>query len=278
MWELRGRPVAVSAIEGRLRGSVRAHALSGLRRHVLGDERRARAAATASARRSRRPPGAAEDQAGEAPHEAVDRFVDAPQILDPAGVDLEAQQVADAEWAEQRGVGGLAQALEEFAEPMCFTTAAHREVVAAMLAGRRPPADATVAAMARVRIALAVVALSTAAAAAGPAAAPAANPYHECQKPVVTGVEIWGLHDVGTARACRVALSFYRWENASATRTNELYGCRRPTPSEGGTPYLKLRSWRGWTLSIVGRYEQFTMSRGRSSFHLGGTDFPLNCS
>ncbi len=29
--------------------------------------------------------------------------------------------------------------MEEFAEPMCFTTAAHREAVEAMLTGRRPP-------------------------------------------------------------------------------------------------------------------------------------------
>jgi hypothetical protein len=83
---------------------------------------------------------------------------------------------------------------------------------------------------------------------------------------------------VSLARACRVALSFFAWENRSGTHANELYGCHRPTPSAGGTPFLKLHSWRGWTLSLVGRYEQFTMSRGRSSFHVGGTDFPLNCS
>jgi hypothetical protein len=100
----------------------------------------------------------------------------------------------------------------------------------------------------------------------------------ECQKPVRTGVEVWGLHGVSRARACPPALELYAWENARPSHARALYGCRRPQPDEAGFPYLKLHEFRGWRLSLTGRYKEFTMSRGKSSFHVGGTDFPLNCS
>jgi hypothetical protein len=109
--------------------------------------------------------------------------------------------------------------------------------------------------------------------------ASSATKTYECQKPVMTGVEVSGLHNVSTKRACPVALALFAWENASEAHAEELYGCHRPKPEEAGYPYLKLRKFRGWKLSLVGKpYGIFTMSRGASSFHVGGTDFPLNCS
>jgi hypothetical protein len=106
--------------------------------------------------------------------------------------------------------------------------------------------------------------------------APAEPRFHECQKPVLTGVEVYGLRNVSTGVACRVALALYKWENAG--HAGALYGCHRPMPEAAGSPYLKLHSFRGWRLSLSGPDKLFTMSRGRSSFHVGGTDFPLNCS
>jgi hypothetical protein len=109
-----------------------------------------------------------------------------------------------------------------------------------------------------------------------PAAAVAAPKTYECQKPVRTGVEVFALHDISTARACPPALELFAWENARPSHAQALYGCRRPKPDEAGFPYLRLHEFRGWKLSI--RNEEFTMSRGKSSFHVGGTDFPLNCT
>jgi hypothetical protein len=112
-----------------------------------------------------------------------------------------------------------------------------------------------------------------------PAGASASARRYECQKPVMTGVEVYGLHDVSAARACAPALALFAWENASQAHAESLYGCHRPRPDEAGYPYLKLHSFEGWRLSLVGKpYGEFTMSRGASSFHVSGTDFPLNCS
>jgi hypothetical protein len=112
-----------------------------------------------------------------------------------------------------------------------------------------------------------------------PAAASASARRYECQKPVMTGVEVYRLHDISEARACVPALALFAWENASPAHAESLYGCHRAKPDEGGYPYLKLHSFDGWRLSLVGKpYGEFTMSRGASSFHVSGTDFPLNCS
>ena len=125
-----------------------------------------------------------------------------------------------------------------------------------------------------------LLAAVAAAALALPAAPAGAEPrLHECQKPVVTGVEVYGLHDIAPAAACPVALALYKWENASASHIRALYGCHFPRPEAAGYPYLRLRSFHGWRLSLLGRpYGLFTMSRGAASFHVGGTDFPLNCT
>ena len=92
-------------------------------------------------------------------------------------------------------------------------------------------------------------------------------------------MEVFGLRNVSAAHACPPALALYAWENASASHARALYGCRYPMPESAGYPYLRLHHFHGWRLSLVGRpYGTFTMSRGRSSFQVGGTDFPLNCT
>jgi len=96
---------------------------------------------------------------------------------------------------------------------------------------------------------------------------------------VRTGVEVYGLRNVSSTRACPPALALYAWENGREAHAKALYGCHYPTPNAAGYPYLKLHSFHGWRLSLVGKpYGSFTMSRGTSSFHVGGTDFPLNCT
>jgi hypothetical protein len=131
---------------------------------------------------------------------------------------------------------------------------------------------------ARLVVPLAVAAVM-AAGAAGPTVAGAEPRLHECQKPVVTGVEVYALRGgVGTAQACRLALALFSWENTD-DHAAALYGCRRPHPNGVGYPYLRLRRFHRWKLSLTGRpYGAFTMSRGRRSFEVTGTDFPLNCS
>lgn len=111
-----------------------------------------------------------------------------------------------------------------------------------------------------------------------PAGALAAPHYHECQKPVRTGVEVYKLHNITAAGACPVALALFAWEYSSTARTEALYGCARPKPEAPGYPYLRLHRFRGYEISLTGRFKEFTMSRGRSSFELSGTDFPLNCT
>jgi hypothetical protein len=112
-----------------------------------------------------------------------------------------------------------------------------------------------------------------------PATALASPKTFQCQKPVLTGVEVYGLHNISPARACPPALALFAWENASGAHANALYGCHRPMPESAGFPYLRLHRFRGWKLSLAGRpLRSFTMSRSGSSFHVGGTDFPLNCS
>jgi hypothetical protein len=101
---------------------------------------------------------------------------------------------------------------------------------------------------------------------------------HECQHPVVTGVEVYNLHAVTAETACPVALALYKWENKTGNGP-KLYGCHYPHRNSGGYPYLRLHRFNGWKLSLVGKpYGSFTMSRGKSWFQVTGTDFPLNCT
>jgi hypothetical protein len=118
-----------------------------------------------------------------------------------------------------------------------------------------------------------------AAAALWPMTASASPKTYECQKPLITGVEVYTLRHMSADRACPVALALFAWENASAVHANKLYGCHFPKPGSGGYPYLRLHRFDRWTLSLSGRpYGAFVMSRGERSFRVTGTDFPLNCS
>jgi hypothetical protein len=124
---------------------------------------------------------------------------------------------------------------------------------------------------------LAVAAVSVPAVAAASSVLPAG--WHECQHPVVTGVEVLKLKSIKVSAACPVALALSRWEpkNGNADR---LYGCHRKNADSAGYPYLKLHVFDGWQLSLTGPglYKAFTMSKGGASFEVTGTDFPLNCS
>lgn len=120
-------------------------------------------------------------------------------------------------------------------------------------------------------LALAVVAVL-----AVPGSSAATPRLHECQHPVRTGEEAYRLRNISVAAACRAVLALGRWEYQDHHVT-QLYGCRRPRPDQAGYPFLRLRSFYGYRLSIA-RDGSFVMSRGRSSFAVAGTDFPLNCS
>lgn len=117
-----------------------------------------------------------------------------------------------------------------------------------------------------VSAALAGVALLLAAPLANRAGAAASV---ECQHPVGTGVEVSRLHDITSHSACPVALALYRWE-ATGNHASVLYGCHGI-----GHPYLRLHSFHGWRLSLT---PYFVMSRGRASFVVSGTDFPVSCT
>jgi hypothetical protein len=105
------------------------------------------------------------------------------------------------------------------------------------------------------------------------AASPAAAKTIECQHPVVTGVEVSHLKHVKKHAACKAALALYAWENKDG-HAAQLYSCSSGTPP---TPVLKLQRFDGWNLSIASS-GYFEMSRGRSSFYVSGTDFPLACN
>jgi hypothetical protein len=94
----------------------------------------------------------------------------------------------------------------------------------------------------------------------------------ECQHPVMTGVEIYKLHDVTSHTACPLALALFRWENRGDDGAGEraLYGCHGIAH-----PYLRLHSFHGWHLALT---PDFVMSRDGASFAVTGTDFPINCT
>src|ERR1700722_11498886 len=75
---------------------------------------------------------------------------------------------------------------------------------------------------------------------------------HECQHPVVTGVEVYGLKSVAVRTACPVAIALSKWEPKRGN-TARLYGCHRKSPDAAGFPYLKLHVFDGWRLSLTGR-------------------------
>jgi hypothetical protein len=129
--------------------------------------------------------------------------------------------------------------------------------------------------MNRLVLAIALLALAAPAVASASSGLPAG--WHECQHPVMTGVEVLSLKSVKASTACPVALALSKWE-PKHDNADRLYGCHRKNPNAAGLPYLKLHAFDGWNLSLTGRYKAFTMSKGASSFEVTGTDFPLNCS
>jgi hypothetical protein len=94
----------------------------------------------------------------------------------------------------------------------------------------------------------------------------------ECQHPLVTGVEVYKLRHITSHSACPVALALFRWETKGDDGSGEraLYGCHGL-----GRPYLRRHTFQGWHLSLT---PDFVMTRRGSSFAVGGTDFPINCT
>jgi len=95
---------------------------------------------------------------------------------------------------------------------------------------------------------------------------------------VVTGVEVYDLHDITARSACPVALRLFAWETSNPAHTRALYGCHRPKPEAAGYPFLRLHRFDGYRLSLSGPEKAFTMTSGLHSFEVAGTDFPLNCT
>jgi hypothetical protein len=87
----------------------------------------------------------------------------------------------------------------------------------------------------------------------------------ECQRPVQTGVEVSYLNGISSPAACKVALRLHRY----AVTGHVVVNC-----TAANRPVLKLRSFEGYRLSLK---HGFSMSRGRASFAVSGTDFPAPC-
>jgi hypothetical protein len=95
----------------------------------------------------------------------------------------------------------------------------------------------------------------------------------ECQHPLTTGWEASNLRHVSAKVACRVVRHLGHWEQKPGN-IRRLYKCVGPGKH---TAVLKLHSFEGWRLSLS-RAGRFRMARGRASFNVSGTDFPINCS
>jgi hypothetical protein len=121
--------------------------------------------------------------------------------------------------------------------------------------------------MRRAAYAISLALFATSAASAHAAALPKLT---ECQHPVRTGVEVYHLVHITAATACPVALKLFAWEYKG--NITKLYGCKSL-----GHPFLRLRRFNGWALSIASS-GNFEMASGQSSFYVTGTDFPLNCT
>jgi len=93
----------------------------------------------------------------------------------------------------------------------------------------------------------------------------------ECQRPMITGEEVYSLKNVSSKTACPVVISLGRWENIEGN-IRKLYTCTGPHKF---TPVLVLQTFDGWRMAIT--KAGFRMSRGTSSFGVTGTDFPVIC-
>jgi hypothetical protein len=99
---------------------------------------------------------------------------------------------------------------------------------------------------------------------------------YQCQHPLTTGQEAFRLRNVSPKTACRAVRALARFI-ANGSRSGRLYRCVGLTVNHPGRPVLKIHRLAGWNLRISHQYE-FVMFRGRSSFSVVGTDFPLNCT
>jgi hypothetical protein len=100
--------------------------------------------------------------------------------------------------------------------------------------------------------------------------APAGAKTVECQHPLVTGMEAFNLKDVSPATACKLVIDLSKWKA-------QWYVCKGAGSDSVGTPVIKIRHFEGWTLSVP-KHSALLMSRGKGSFQVEGTDFPINCS
>lgn len=123
-------------------------------------------------------------------------------------------------------------------------------------------------------IALGVALLTVLAVLLGSTQQASALKTYQCQHPVVTGQEAFRLKNVSPATACKAVRALARFIKGGEKR---LYKCVGLTAAHPGKPVLKIHRLAGWRLRIAHEYE-FVMYRGRSSFSVSGTDFPLNCS
>jgi hypothetical protein len=123
------------------------------------------------------------------------------------------------------------------------------------------------------------IAVTAALAAAALVPAGASAKYHECQHPVTTGAGVSHLHNITVAEACPGALKLFHWE-VLGQHYADLFKCLPATTKDGiRTPKLKRHHFRGYTLSLGGKYNYaFRMAKDGGSFAVGGTDFPINCT
>jgi hypothetical protein len=99
---------------------------------------------------------------------------------------------------------------------------------------------------------------------------------YECQHPTTTGQEAYHLRHISPKAACKVVRKLAAYLQKDHHRSR-LYRCNRPHPNGAGTPVLKQHRFDGYMLRISKKFG-LVGSRGKSSFAVTGTDFPLNCS
>ena len=99
----------------------------------------------------------------------------------------------------------------------------------------------------------------------------------ECQHPLTTGQEAINIAHVNPKTACKTVRALARFIS-NGRGYKRLYRCVGTHGGHtAGRPVLTIHRFEGWRLNIVHTYG-FRMSRGRGSFEVTGTDFPLNCT
>jgi hypothetical protein len=109
---------------------------------------------------------------------------------------------------------------------------------------------------------------------AAPAGAAKPKSY-ECQHPLVTGEEAVNPKGISPREACVVVRALGKYLS-KPKNIEALYECKGETPKRPGRPVLLQTEFEGWHLKLVNYY--FFMTMPGKSFHVTGTDFPVNCS